>query len=90
MNTLLDIFNMIPEYSWNRLKKESKKSFDLGYKIGKQNALDCLTDKQKYNYKNLNEWEKATVISFLEQNNLEFGYDCESGGFYILKKIERV
>jgi hypothetical protein len=87
MITLLDVFNRIPEFSWHTLKKETKKSFERGYKVGKRDAIDCLTDKQKYECKNLNEWEKATVMAFLEQNNLEFGYDLENGGFYILKRI---
>jgi len=90
MSTLLGIFNRIPQFSWNTLKKETREWYRVGYKVGKREALDCLIDRQKYNYKNLNEWEKATVIAFLEQNNLEFGYDFESGGFYVLKKIDRI
>jgi hypothetical protein len=88
MKSLLDIFNRIPEFSWNKLKQETTKSFERGYKLGKSEALDCLTDKQKYYCKNLNEWEKAIVMSFLEHNKLEFGYDCKNGGFYILKRIK--
>ena len=82
----LEIFNRIPEFSWNKLKQETKKSFELGYKVGKIEALDCLIDKQKYECINLCDFEKAIVIQFLEERNLEFGYDVSNGGFYILKR----
>ena len=36
---------------------------------------------------NLTPKEKEMVMSFLIENNLEFGYNVASGGFYVLKKL---
>jgi hypothetical protein len=34
----------------------------------------------------LSEDEKASVMKYLTDNNLEFGYNVIAGGFYIVKK----
>jgi hypothetical protein len=62
-------------------------SFELGVKSGIKQAIDELRDIQKHDCRSLDEWEKAMVMQFLEQNNLEFGYNVIEGGFYILKRI---
>ena len=84
----LSFLDDLPSISRNKAREMRIDSFERGYRVGKEEALDCLRDKQKHNCKNLNEWEKAMVMQFLEQNNLEFGYDFESGGFYILKRVK--
>ena len=61
-------------------------SFELGVKSGIKQAIDELRDIQKYKCINLTQEEKQKVMEFLIENNLEFGYDFESGGFYVLKK----
>jgi len=62
-------------------------SFELGVKSGIKQAIDELRDIQKYECINLTQEEKQKVMEFLIENNLEFGYDFESGGFYVLKRI---
>jgi hypothetical protein len=61
-------------------------AFERGEKYGRETAIDDLRDAQKYNCTNLTEEEKDTVMKYLIDNNLEFGYDVIERGFYILKK----
>jgi len=61
-------------------------SFERGEKYGRETAIDDLRDTQKYDCINLSEEEKATVMQYLIDNNLEFGYNAIAGGFYIMKK----
>lgn len=86
---IFELLNNIPKYSVNECKDMRNESFERGYKAGKRDAIDCLIDKQKYYCKNLDELEKAKVMQFLEENNLEFGYDFQSGGFYVFKKLTK-
>ena len=60
-------------------------SFERGFLLAKRESIEFLTDKQKYDCKPLtgDEWE--IVMEFLEEHNLQFGYDVSNGGFYILK-----
>jgi hypothetical protein len=60
--------------------------FERGEKYGRKTAIDDLRDAQKYNCTNLTEEEKDTVMKYIIDNNLEFGYNVDAGGFYILKK----
>jgi hypothetical protein len=60
--------------------------FERGEKYGRETAIDDLRDAQQYNCTNLTEEEKDTVMKYLIDNNLEFGYNIDAGGFYILKK----
>jgi len=84
----LGFLDNLPSISNNTAKSMRLESFERGYRAGSREAIDVLRDVQKYDCKNLNEWERAIVMQFLEQNNLEFGYDFESGGFYILKRVK--
>jgi hypothetical protein len=59
--------------------------FDRGVNCGIKMAIDELRDAQKYNCIHLTEEEKDEVMKYLVDNNLEFGYNVESG-FYIVKK----
>jgi hypothetical protein len=59
--------------------------FDRGEKHGREMAIDELRDVQKYNCVNLTQEEKDEVMKYIVDNNLEFGYNVESG-FYIVKK----
>jgi len=67
------------------LKDMRNDSFERGYRAGKRDAIDSLTNFQKYDYRALTETEHAMVINFLQEHNLQFGYDASSGGFYVLK-----
>jgi hypothetical protein len=60
-------------------------AFDRGEKCGIYMAIDELRDAQRYNCINLTQEEKDEVMKYLVDNNLEFGYNVESG-FYIVKK----
>lgn len=71
----------------NIIDKAFNNSFEIGVKHGTKYAIDELRDVQKYKCINLTPEEKEKVMSFLIENNLEFGYDFESGGFYVLKTI---
>jgi hypothetical protein len=62
------------------------KAFDRGEKCGIYMAIDELRDAQRYNCINLTEAEKDEVMKYLVDNKLEFGYNVEEGGFYIVKK----
>ena len=48
-------------------------------------AIYELRNAQRYNCVNLTQEEKDEVMKYLVDNNLEFGYNVESG-FYIVKK----
>jgi len=67
------------------LKKKSNESFERGYRAGKRDAIDSLIDFQKYDYRALTEDERVVVMNFLQEHNLQFGYDASNGGFYVLK-----
>ena len=69
----------------DNLKEKSNESFERGYRAGKRDAIDFLTDIQKYDCETLTEAERDMVMDFLQENNLQFGYDVSSGGFYVLK-----
>jgi hypothetical protein len=59
--------------------------FERGEKYGREIAIDELRNAQRYNCVNLTQEEKDEVMKYLVDNNLEFGYNVESG-FYIVKK----
>jgi hypothetical protein len=61
-------------------------AFDRGEKCGRYMAIDELRDAQRYNCINLTQEEKDEVMKYLVDNKLEFGYNVEEGGFYIVKK----
>jgi hypothetical protein len=82
----LSFLDYLPSISWNKAREMRIDSFDRGYRLGKKEAIDFLRDVQKYDCKNLNEWERAIVMQFLDEYNLEFGYNFEKGGFYVLKR----
>ena len=67
------------------LKDMHNESFERGYRAGKRDAIDSLTNFQKYDYRTLTETEHTMVTNFLQEHNLQFGYDVSSGGFYVLK-----
>ena len=69
----------------DNLKEKSNESFERGYRAGKRDAIDSLTNFQKYDYRTLTEAERDMVMDFLQEHNLQFGYDVSSGGFYVLK-----
>ena len=60
-------------------------AFERGEKYGRETAIDDLRDTQRHNCINLTQEEKDEVMKYLVDNNLEFGYNVESG-FYIVKK----
>lgn len=68
------------------LKDMRNGSFERGYRAGKRDAIDSLRGMQAYDCKTLTEDERTMVMNFLIENNLEFGYNIDAGGFYILKK----
>ena len=78
------MFN-ISLYTSNEIRKMKNEVFDRGEKHGREMAIDELRDVQKYNCVNLTQEEKDEVMKYLVDNNLEFGYNVESG-FYIVKK----
>jgi len=73
-------------YTYNQIRRMKNEAFERGEKYGRETAIDDLRDAQKYNCTNLTEEEKDTVMKYLIDNNLEFGYNVIEGGFYILKK----
>ena len=79
------MFN-ISLYTTNEIWRIKNESFERGENYGRETAIDDLRDIQKYNCINLTEEEKDTVMKYLIDNNLEFGYNVIEGGFYILKK----
>ncbi len=72
-------------YTSNEIRKMKNEVFDRGEKHGREMAIDELRDAQKYNCVNLTQEEKDEVMKYIVDNNLEFGYNVESG-FYIVKK----
>jgi hypothetical protein len=74
--------NVVDDY----IKSIRDNNYSAGLKVGTQTAIDELRDIQNYECINLTTKEKEMVMSFLIENNLEFGYNPENGGFYILKK----
>ena len=78
------MFN-ISLYTTNEIWRIKNESFERGEKHGREMAIDELRDVQKYNCVNLTQEEKDEVMKYLVDNNLEFGYNVESG-FYIVKK----
>lgn len=77
--------NAVDDY----IKSIRDNNYSAGLKVGTQTAISELRDIQKYNCINLTPAEKEKVMSFLIENNLEFGYDVQSGGFYVLKKLTK-
>lgn len=67
------------------LKDKRNNSFERGYRSGKRDAIDSLRSIQAYDCKTLTETEQAMVMDFLQEHNLQFGYDISGGGFYVLK-----
>ena len=67
------------------LKSMRNDSFERGHRAGKRDAIDSLRSIQAYDCKTLTEAERDMVMDFLQENNLQFGYDVSSGGFYVLK-----
>jgi hypothetical protein len=76
---------MINLYTYNQIRKMKNEVFDRGVNCGIKMAIDELRDAQRYNCVNLTQEEKDEVMKYLVDNNLEFGYNVESG-FYIVKK----
>ena len=72
-------------YTYNQIRRMKNEAFERGENYGRETAIDDLRDIQKYNCINLTEEEKDTVMKYLIDNNLEFGYNVIEGGFYILK-----
>jgi hypothetical protein len=84
----MNFLDNLPSISNNKAKQMRIDSFERGFRVGQKEAIDTLRDTQQYNCKSLNDFEKAIVMKFLQENNLEFGYDVENGGFYILKRVK--
>jgi len=78
------MFN-ISLYTTNEIWRIKNESFERGEKHGKEMAVEELRNAQRYNCVNLTQEEKDEVMKYLVDNNLEFGYNVESG-FYIVKK----
>jgi hypothetical protein len=81
--SFLDSFTFI-NYSKHKILKNE--AFERGFKLGEELAIELLRDKQRYNCRKLNDFEKEMVMKFLEDYNFEFGYDPYNGGFYITKR----
>jgi len=77
---------MIGLYTYNEIRWMKNEAFDRGEKCGIYMAIDELRDAQRYNCINLTQEEKDEVMKYLVDNKLEFGYNVEEGGFYIVKK----
>ena len=77
---------MINIYTYNEIRRMKNEAFDRGEKCGIYMAIDELRDAQRYNCINLTEAEKDEVMKYLVDNKLEFGYNVDEGGFYIMKK----
>ena len=76
--------NAVDDY----IKSIRDNNYSAGLKVGTQTAIDELRNIQNYECINLTPEEKEKVMSFLINNNLEFGYSLEHGGFYVLKRIK--
>jgi hypothetical protein len=83
---MLSFLDNFPSISWNRHKKETTASFNRGYRSGIEEGFEIANEKKRYTCINLTEQEKEEVMQYLINNNLEFGYNVENGGFYILKR----
>ena len=68
------------------LKEKSNDSFERGYRAGKRDAIDSLRNVQAYDCNALTEVEQEMVMNFLIKHNLEFGYNVDAKGFYVLKR----
>jgi len=77
---------MIGLYTYNEIRRMKNEAFDRGEAVGVKMAIDELRDAQRYNCINLTQEEKDEVMKYLVDNKLEFGYNVEEGGFYIVKK----
>lgn len=77
---------MINIYTYNEIRRMKNEAFERGEKCGIYMAIDELRDAQRYNCINLTQEEKDEVMKYLVDNKLEFGYNVEEGGFYIVKK----
>lgn len=78
------MFN-ISLYTTNEIWRIKNESFERGEKHGREMAVEELRNAQRYNCVNLTQEEKDEVMKYLVDNNLEFGFNVESG-FYIVKK----
>lgn len=76
--------NVVDDY----IKSVRDSNYSAGLRVGTRTAIDELRDVQKYECINLTSEEKEKVMSFLIENNIEFGYDVTGGGFYVLKRIK--
>ena len=72
-------------YTYNQIRRMKNEAFNRGEKHGIKTAIDDLRDAQRYNCINLTEAEKDSVMKYLIDKNLEFGYNVDEG-FYIVKK----
>jgi hypothetical protein len=72
-------------YTYDQIRRMKNEVFERGEKYGREIAIDELRNAQRYNCVNLTQEEKDEVMKYLVDNNLEFGYNVESG-FYIVKK----
>jgi hypothetical protein len=77
---------MIGIYTYNEIRRMKNEAFDRGEKCGICMAIDELRDSQRYNCINLTQEEKDEVMKYIVDNKLEFGYNVDKGGFYIVKK----
>lgn len=77
---------MINIYTYNEIRRMKNEAFERGEKCGIYMAINELRDAQRYNCINLTQEEKDEVMKYLVDNKLEFGYNVEEGGFYIVKK----
>lgn len=77
---------MISIYTYDQIRRMKNEAFDRGEAVGVKMAIDELRDHQSYDCVELSEDEKASVMKYLTDNNLEFGYNVIAGGFYIVKK----
>jgi hypothetical protein len=77
---------MIGLYTYNEIRQMKNEAFNRGEAVGIYMAIDELRDAQRYNCTNLTEEEKDEVMKYLVDNKLEFGYNVDEGGFYIMKK----
>jgi hypothetical protein len=70
------------------LKSMRNGSFERGYRTGKRDAIDSLRGIQAYDCNALTEEEREMVMNFLVEHDLEFGYNVDAGGFYIVKRTK--
>jgi hypothetical protein len=83
---ILGFLDNLPSISWNKHKEEKAASFNRGYRAGVEEGFEIANEKKRYDCRNLTEQEKEEVMQYLINNNLEFGYNVENGGFYVLKR----